>query len=125
TPTSPWLQIVARLHAGVSITQARSALEIVAHQMEQEEPKDRAGLKILLTQWRDMPDQKYKLTLIFVLVAAGLMMLIVCADVSGLLLSRAVQRQKEIAIRASLGAGLWRIVRQLLSESLVLTLLGT
>jgi putative ABC transport system permease protein len=125
TPTSPWLQVAARLHAGVSVTQAGSALEIVAHQMEQEEPKDHPGLKIVVTPWRDMPDEKYKLTLIFVLAAVGLVILIACTDVGSLLLSRAVQRQKEITIRASLGAGLWRIVRQLLSESLVLAALGS
>ena len=125
TSTSLWPQVVARLHEGVSLPQARSALEIVAHQMEQEEPKDRAGFKIVVTPWSDMPDQKYKLTLIFVLAAVGLVMLIASADVGSLLLSRAVQRQKEIAIRASLGAGIWRIVRQLLSESLVLTVLGS
>ena len=125
TPTSPWLQVAARLHAGVSVTQARNALEIVAHQMEQEEPKDHSGLKIVVTPWRDMPDEKYKLTLIFVFAAVGLVILIACADVGSLLLSRAVQRQKEITIRASLGAGLWRIMRQLLSESLVLAALGT
>ncbi len=125
TPTSPWLQVVARLHSGVSVTQARSALEIVAHRMEQEEPKDHSGLQIVVQPWRDMPDQKYQLTLIFVLAAVGLVVLIACADVGSLLLSRAVQRQKEIAIRASLGAGLWRIVRQLLSESLLLAVLGS
>jgi predicted permease len=125
TPTSPWLQVAARLHAGVSVTQARSALEIVAHQMEHEEPKDHSGLKIVVTPWRDMPDEKYKLTLIFVLAAVGLVILVACADVGSLLLSRAVQRQKEITIRASLGAGLWRIMRQLLSESLVLAVLGS
>lgn len=125
TPTSPWLQVAARLHTGVSVPQARSALEIVAHQMEQEEPKDRAGYKIVVTPWSDTPDQKYKLTLIFVLAAVGLVLLIACADVGSLLLSRAVQRQREIAIRASLGAGLWRVVRQLLSEGLVLSVLGS
>ncbi len=124
-PTSPWPRVVARLHAGVSVPQARSAMKILAHQMEQEEPKDRAGFRIMVTPWRDMPDQKYKLTLIFVLAAVGLVMLIACVDVGSLLLSRAVQRQKEIAIRASLGAGLWRIVRQLIAESLVLTVLGS
>jgi len=98
TPTSPWLQVAARLHAGVSAMQAQSALGIVAHQMEQEEPKDHAGLKIVVKPWRDTPDEKYKLTLVFVLVAVGLIMLIVCANVGSLLLSRAVQRQKEITI---------------------------
>ena len=125
TATSPWLQVVARLKAGVSLPQARSALEIVARQMEQEKPKDRAGFKFVLTPWSDMPDQKYKLSLIFVLTAVGLVLLIACVNVGSLLLSRTVQRQKEIAIRTSLGAGLWRIVRQLLSESLVLTALGS
>ena len=125
TPTSPWLQVAARLHAGVAVTQAGSALGIVAHQMEQEEPKDHSGLKIVVTPWREMPDEKYKLTLILVFAAVGLVILIACADVGSLLLSRAVQRQKEITIRASLGAGLWRIMRQLLSESLVLAVLGS
>jgi len=100
-------------------------MEIVAHQMEREEPKDRAGFRIMVTLWNDMPDQKYRMTLLFVFAAIGLVMLIACVDVGAMLLSRAVQRQKEIAIRASLGAGLWRIVRQLLTESLVLTVLGS
>ena len=125
TPTSPWLQVAARLRSGVSAMQVQSALGIVAHQTEQEEPKDYADLKIVVKPWRDTPDDKYKLTLVFVLVAVGLIMLIVCANVGSLLLSRAIQRQKEITIRATLGAGLWRIVRQLLSESLVLAILGS
>lgn len=125
TPTSPWLQVVARLRPGVSATQAQSALASVAHQMAEEQPKEYAGLKIAVKPWSDVPEEKYKSTLVFVLVAVGLIMLIVCANVGSLLLSRAIQRQKEITIRASLGAGLWRIVRQLLCESLVLALLGS
>jgi predicted permease len=121
----PWLQVIGRLRRGVAVAQARSALAIVSQQMEREEPKDRVGLQILVKQWRDTPDEKYTLTLLFVLAAVGLMMLIVCADVGGLLLTRAVEREKEISIRASLGAGLWRIVRQLLCESLVLAVLGS
>jgi predicted permease len=93
--------------------------------MEQEAPKDHAVLKIVVTPWSEVPEEKYRLTLIFVLAAVGLVMSIACADAGGLLLSRAVQRQKEIAIRASLGAGLWRIVRQLLCESLVLAVMGS
>lgn len=123
--TSTWPQVVARLQSGVSVPQAQSAMAIVADRMKQEGAKDREGFKIVVTRWSYMPDQKYKLTLIFALAAIGLVMVIACVDVGGLLLSRAVQRQKEIAIRASLGAGLWRIVRQLLTESLVLSALGS
>lgn len=123
--TSPWPALVARLRTGVSIRQAQSAMAIVAHQMQQERPKGRAGFKIIVTGWNDLPDQKYKLTLILVFAAIGLVMLIACVDVGALLLSRAVQRQKEIAIRASLGATLSRIMRQLLTESLVLTVFGS
>ena len=123
--TSIWPNVVARLQAKVSLPQAQSAIAIMAGQMRQEAQKDRTGFRIMVTPWSDVPDQEYKMSLIFVLAAISLVMLIACLDVGCLLLSRAVQRQKEIAIRASLGAGLWRIVRQLISESLVLTLLGS
>jgi putative ABC transport system permease protein len=70
-----------------------------------------------------MPEEKYRLTLTW--AAVGLVLLVACADVGSLLLSRAVERQREIAIRSSLGAGFWQIVRQLLSESLVLATIGS
>ncbi len=125
TPTTPWFGVAARLRTGVTVAQARSALAIVARQMEREEPKDWAGLKIVVTAWSDRPNQKYRLTLILVLAAVGLVMLITCADVSGLLLGRAVQRQKEIAIRASLGAAFWRVAQHLLAESFVVAGIGS
>jgi predicted permease len=124
-PTSPWPQVVARLRSGVSLAQARTAMSTVAAQTSRERPKDQAAFTIVVTTWSDMPDQNYRLTLIFVLAAVALVMLIACVDVGCLLLGRAVQRQKEIAIRASLGAGSWRIVRQLLTESLVLSAFGS
>lgn len=120
-----WFQVVGRLKPGITIQQAGSALKIVARQLEQEDPQHKAGLRLDVAQWSETADRKYELTLVFVLGAVGLVMLIACADVGSLLLSRAVQRQREIAIRASLGAGVWRVARQLTAESLVLTALGS
>jgi putative ABC transport system permease protein len=125
TAVTPWFQVAARLRPGIAAAQAQKALEIVARDMEREQPKDRAGFQILVTPWNGLPEEKYKLTLILALASVGLVMLIACADAGSLLLGRAVQRQKEIAIRASLGAGLWRVARQLLSESLVLAVLAS
>lgn len=123
-PSTPWVQVAARLQDQVPISQAERALEILARQIEQEKPKDYSGLKITVKPWQESLDSKYKSTVAFVLVSAALIMLIVCANAGSLLLSRAIQRQKEICIRASLGAGRWRIVRQLTCESLVLAFLG-
>ena len=120
-----WFQVVARLKPGITVQQAGSALQILARQLEREDPKEKEGLRLDVAQWTETADRKYELTLLFVLGAVGLVLLIGCADVGSLLLSRAVQRQREIAIRASLGAGLWRVARQLMAESLVLAVLGS
>ncbi len=119
------LQAVARLKPGVSMEQVQSALAIVADQLGREDPIQKASLEIKVSPWRETVERQYELTLIFILVAVGLVLLIACANAAGLLLSRAVQRQKEIAIRTSLGAPFWRILRQMLAESLVLAVLGS
>ncbi len=120
-----WFQVLARLKPEISIAQTRSAFEVIAGQLEREDPKARAGLRFDVSAWTETTDRQYELTLILVLVAVGLVLLIACANVGSLLLTRAVQRQREIAIRASLGAGFWRVVRQLLAESLVLVTLAS
>lgn len=120
-----WLNVMARMKPGISIAQVQGAMTIVAHRLEQQDPQLNAGLRIMVSPWRETPGRQYELTLVFVMIAVGLVLLIACADVGSLLLSRAVQRQREIAIRASLGAGFWRVLRQLLAESLVLSVLGS
>jgi putative ABC transport system permease protein len=119
------VEVVARTRPKVPLSQVQGAMAIAAHQLEERDPQKRAGLQINVSPWREVVARQYELTLIFILAAVGLVLLIACADVGGLLLSRAVQRQKEIAIRASLGAGFWRVARQFLVESLVLALLGS
>jgi putative ABC transport system permease protein len=120
------LDVLAQIKPGLSLAQVRSAMDIVAGQIRRQYPnEDNSGLRINVSPWRETPDRKYELSLVFMLAAVAMVLLIACANVGSLLLSRAVQRQKEIAIRASLGAGFWRIVRQLLAESLVLAALSS
>lgn len=117
--------VTARLKAGISLSQAQRALEVAARQIEHDDPKEKVELRIRVSPWRQTPAREYELTLLFLLGAVGLVMLIACVNVTSLLLSRGVERQKEVAIRASLGAGLWQIVRQLIAESLALALAGS
>ena len=119
------VEVIARTRAGLPVSRVQSAMAIIARQLEREAPVKQAGLRIVVSPWREIVQREYELTLILVLAAVGLVLMIACADVASLLLSRAVQRQKEIAIRASLGAGLWRVLRQLLAESFVVTFIGT
>ena len=125
TPTQTRVQVVASMRPGEPLPAVQSAMRIVAHQLESEEPTEKAGLNIEVSPWRDEVTRRYELSVVFIVAAVGLVLLIACADAGSLLLCRALQRQREIAIRASLGAGVWRVMRQLLAESLVLAVLGT
>ena len=118
------LQVAALMRPGVTVERARGALAIVARQLQQDEPKRNAGTRFEVLPWTDEPARNYQLTLWFILAAVGLVLLIACADSGGLLLGRAAARQKEMAIRASLGAGRWRVMRQSLAESLLLAAAG-
>ena len=122
---NPLLEVAALTEPGITTSQVQSAMAIVARQLAAEDRQNRDGLQIAVSPWRETVERQYELSLVFILAAVGLVLLIACADVAGLLLSRAVQRQKEIAIRASLGAGFWRVARQLVVESFVLTAFGS
>jgi putative ABC transport system permease protein len=118
------LEVAARLREGVTAAQAQGAMQVAARELERRDPREKAGLRILVSRWSEALGEKYEESAVLILVAVGMVLLIACANVSSLLLSRAVQRQREIAIRASLGAGFWRVGRELLAESLILTVMG-
>jgi predicted permease len=123
--TTTRVGLVARLARDKTAQQAQSAMEPVADQMRRADPLKNAGLQIVVEPWSETPGEKYEQTLVLVLAAVGLVLLIACADVSSLLVSRAVRRQKEIAIRAALGGGFWQVARQLFVESCTITLIGS
>lgn len=121
-----YLQVVARLRPAVSIDQARAAMTHIATALEQEHPvwnKDRGiGMRPLSDQ---VVGARMKSWMLMLLGCVAIVLTIACANVANLQLARASVREREIAVRAALGAGRWRLLRQLLVESLVLSMVGS
>ena len=115
----------ARLRPGVSRDQAQAELNGIAAQIEHDNPKEAEGLRFKLAFMQDAAVAKGSRSLLLMLLAAvSFLLLIACVNVSNLILSRGLQRQREIAVRAALGASRLRILRQLLIESVILSLAG-
>ncbi len=121
----PVWYLMGHLKPGVSVEQAQADLTVVANQLAKVYPKSYPEhFVVKMVSATDMVVGHFRATLYVTLGAVALLLLISCANLANLLLARATTREKEFAIRAALGAGRWRLVRQLMVESLILSACG-
>jgi putative ABC transport system permease protein len=120
-----WLLVFGRLKPGVSVAQAQADMNVVAHRIAQDNPKSNKGWDISVEPLHNdflPPDAKKSMWIL--MAAVGFILLIACVNVANLLLARSTTRQREVAVRAALGASRRQVFAQFLSESLVLAFIG-
>ena len=124
TRTDHGLSSIARLKDGVGLGEAQAEMHTIASRIEAQNPVTNEGLGVKVTSLHQSLAGDYREALLILLGVVGCVLLVACVNVANLMLARASARQKEFALRAAIGAGRWRIMRQLLVESLLLAVAG-
>jgi putative ABC transport system permease protein len=120
-----WLTSFARLKKGVTMQQAKANMDTIGKRIERDFPNSNKSWGVIVERYADTliaPDMRT--SLLVLLSATGMVLLIGCANLANLALARGVSREREVAVRASLGAGRWRLIRQFLTENVLLSLVG-
>ena len=125
TRGADFLDIVGRLKPGVTLSAAKTELNVIARRLQKAYPDDDKGYEIRAQLYRDKITGNARAALFALLGAVALLLLIACTNIANLQLAHALGRKREMAIRAALGASRMRVARQLLTENLVLALMGT